>query len=90
MNIIIFGLTVLGKTNREISVAIANQSIFWSQFLKLWDIRNQNIDNENKCSRNYVCRIVLQRFNIKIQKSKINIKFSKISHLPFDMFCFSL
>ena len=26
----------------------------------------------------------------KYEKSKSNIKFSKISHLPFDMFCFSL
>ena len=27
---------------------------------------------------------------LKYEKSKINIKISNISHLPFDMFCFSL
>ena len=41
INIIIFSLTVLGKTNREINVAITNQSILWYLLLSLWEIRNQ-------------------------------------------------
>ena len=33
-------------------------------------------------------KIVLEKFNIKIQKPNSNINISKISHLPFDMLRF--
>ena len=39
----------------------------------------------------YVWKIVLQKFNIKKNdKSNSNVNISKILHLPFDMFCYSL
>ena len=54
------------------------------------EMQSENFDIENKCSTIYVCRIVLQNFYIKIQKSNCNINFSNISNLPFDVMCFHL
>ena len=47
-------------------------------------------DIENKWSTICVCKIVLQKFNIKIKKSNRNINISNISDLTFDAMCFSL
>ena len=38
--------------------------------------------------KSYVYKIVLQKFNIKNDKSNSNVNISEISHLPFDMLCY--
>ena len=38
----------------------------------------------------YAWKIVWQNFNIKNEKSDINVNISSISHLPFDMLWYSL
>ena len=54
------------------------------------EMQSKNFDIENKCSIICVCRIVLQKFYIKIQKSNFNINISNISYLLFDVICFSI
>ena len=54
------------------------------------EMQSKKSDIANKCSTMCVCRIVLQNFYIKIQKSNYNIDISNISHLYFDVMCFSL
>ena len=54
------------------------------------EMKSEKFDIENKCSTICVCRIVLQTFYIKIQKSNCNINISNISDLPFDVMFFSL
>ena len=59
---------------------------FWNyKIFLIW-----NFDIENKCSTICVCRILLQKFNIRIQKLNRNINISNISNLTFDEMCFSL
>ena len=54
------------------------------------DVQYKKLYIENECSTIYVCRIVLQNFSIKIQKPNCNIKLPNISHLLFDVMCFSI
>ena len=54
------------------------------------EMQSKKFDITNKCSTMCVCRIVLQNFYIKIQKSNYNIDISNVSDLPFDGMCFSL
>ena len=48
-------------------------------------MQSEKFDIKNKCSTICVCRIMLQKFYIKIQKSNCNIIISNISDLPFDV-----
>ena len=54
------------------------------------EMQSKKIDIANKCSTMCVCRIVLQIFFIKIQKSNYNVDISNVSVLIFDGMCFSL
>ena len=54
------------------------------------EMKSEKFGIENKCNKICVCRIVLQKFNIKIQKSNCGINISNISDLPFDEMCFHL
>ena len=54
------------------------------------DLQSEKFDIENKCSTIFVCKIVLQKFYIKIKKPNCNINISNIYDLPFDVMCFSL
>ena len=90
MNKIIFSLTVLEKTNREISVEIKNQGLF---DLGSWNyeifVIKKSIMKINAVEFMYV-KSCYKSSTSKYEKSNSNINISKISHLPFDIFVFHL
>ena len=58
--------------------------------MKLWEIRNQKIDNKINAVEFMYVELCYKSSTSKYKKSNSNIKISKISQLPFGMLCLSL
>ena len=74
----------LKKTLFSLLFDFAEQSFPILNLVFMSEMQSKKFDIANKCSTMCVCRIVLQHFYIKIQKSNYNIDISNISNLPFD------
>ena len=68
----------------------AKQSCSILNLVFMSEMQSEKFDIANKWSTVCLCRIVLQKFYIKIEKSNYNIYISNIFDLHFDVMCFSL